>query len=165
MTAAMFSLLCSECGFITDVNKFVFKVRRKSGTPYACTTCGSDLYKTGSKVKRGKTDNQKRSQKQEKAAAKRLGGRIQPASGAGPAKGDVRADWSARVECKLTRASSFTLKLSQLEKIEREAAPPEKPIFEIEFQGVTPNKRYAVIPGWLLDHFLSLENECDQYEP
>ena len=159
MTPAHLPLLCSECDKVTKVNRLIFNVRRKTGMPYACAHCSANLYKTGSTVKKGKSDDQKRSKKQEKAAAKRLGGRVQPASGAGRAKGDVRADWNARVECKFTRASSFTLKLSELEKIEREAAPPEKPIFEIEFQGVNPNKRYAVIPGWLLDHFLSLEEE------
>lgn len=150
-------LKCSQCGNSQDINKFVFSVRRKSGLGYPCEECGSDLRVTGKTDKKGKTDNQKRSQKQEKAAAKRMGGRVQPASGAGKAKGDVRADWSARVECKLTRAKSFTLKLSELQKIEAEASPPEKPIFEIEFQGVHPHKRYAVIPGWLLDQLLEEE--------
>jgi len=159
MTASLTSLRCSQCRWVTKVNNLIFKVRRPTGLPYSCMNCSADLFKTGEAVKAGKSDSQKRSQKQEKATARRMGGRVQPASGAGPAKGDVRADWHARVECKLTRASSFSLKLSELEKIEREAAPPEKPILEIEFQGVSPNKRYAVIPGWLLDHFLSLEEE------
>lgn len=159
MTASGISIQCDHCHHITKVNKLVWAIRRKPGLSYPCEECGKDLYEVGVGIKRGKTDSQKRSQKQEKRAARRMGGKVQPASGAGRAKGDVRADWHARVECKFTRASSFTLRLAELEKIEREAAPPEKPIFEIEFQGVSPNKRYAVIPGWLLDHFLSLEDE------
>jgi hypothetical protein len=157
MTVATITVLC-ECGHIARVNKLTWAARRKGGLDYPCVKCSADLYKVGERFKAGKSDNQKRSKQQEKRAARRVGGRVQPASGAGRAKGDVRSTWHARVECKLTRASSFTLKLAELEKIEREAAPPEKPIFEIEFQGVTPNKRYAVIPGWLLDHFLSLED-------
>jgi hypothetical protein len=153
------AIQCGECQYTTIVNRLVWAVRRKPGLNYPCEECGADLYKVGTERKAGATDSQKRSRKQEKRAAKRMGGKVQPASGAGRAKGDVRAPWHARVECKLTRASSFTLKLAHLEKIEREAAPPEKPILEIEFQGVTPNKRYAVIPGWLLDHLLSLEDE------
>ena len=56
------------------------------------------------------------------------------------------------MECKLTRAKSFSLKLAELEKLEREAAG-EDPVFEIEFQGVYPHKRYVVMPGWLYDQF------------
>jgi len=153
------TLYCGECGHTAKVNRLVWAVRRNPGLDYPCEECGADLYKVGSQVKHGKTDSQKRSRAQEKHAAKRFGGGVQPGSGAGRAKGDVRAPWHARIECKLTRAKSFTLKLSDLEKIEKEAISPEKPIFEIEFQGITPHKRYAVIPGWLLDHFMSLEEE------
>lgn len=143
-------LLCSQCDGVTAVNAFAFKTRRKSGLPYTCHHCPADLYKTGSKPKTGKTDSQKRSQRQEKRSAKRIGGDVQPASGAGSSKGDVRKAFDTRMECKLTRARSFSLKLSELEKIEQEAGS-EKPVFEIEFQGVYPHKRYVVIPGWLYD--------------
>jgi len=144
-------LLCSGCNQVTDVNGFAFKERRKSGLPYTCAHCPANLYETGEKPRVGKSDSQKRSQRQEKRAAKRIGGDVQPASGAGSSKGDVRKAFDTRMECKLTRSKSFSLKLSELEKIEREASSGEKPVFEIEFQGVYPHKRYVVLPGWLYD--------------
>jgi hypothetical protein len=159
MSTTSIRILCSSCKSVSNVNKLVFKIRRNTGLPYSCEGCGANLYETGGAVKTGKTDSQKRSRKQEKRAAQRIGGRVQPASGAGLHKGDVKAEGHARVECKFTRAKSFNLRLSELQKIEKEASPPEKPIFEIEFQNAHPHKRYAVIPGWLLDHFLSLEEE------
>ena len=156
MTAKMMRLQCDDCGFKKPFGQYVLKRLKEYGAyPPECPDCHGVL--TPEIKSKGKTDNQKRSRKQEKSAAKRLGGNVQPGSGAGRAKGDVRAPWQARIECKLTRAKSFSLKLSELEKIEKEAISTEKPIFEIEFQGVTPHKRYAVIPGWLLDHFMTLE--------
>jgi hypothetical protein len=146
------------CGHTNAVNKLVFNARRGTGLPYTCYECGEDLYETGSSPKRGKTDSQKRSRKQEKRAAKRIGGHTTAASGSKAEKGDVRSVGDTRMECKLTRAKSYTLKLADLEKLEREAGL-EKPVFEIEFQGVYPHKRYAVIPGWLYDQFRETNEE------
>jgi hypothetical protein len=56
------------------------------------------------------------------------------------------------VECKFTRAQSFTLKLEELKKLEREVQGDEHPVFEIEFQSERPAKRYVVIPQWLYEH-------------
>jgi len=142
---------CS-CGHTTKVDKLVFNARRSSGLPYTCHKCGANLYETGTFPKKGKSDSQKRSRRQEKRAAQRIGGHVTPASGAGSVKGDVRDVGHTRMECKLTRAKSFSLKLAELEKLEREAAG-EDPVFEIEFQGVYPHKRYVVMPGWLYDQF------------
>lgn len=147
---------CVDCCHSREMSREVYIRQNRAGLA-SCDRCGGGL--VWEDIRKGKSDSQKRSRAQEKRAAKRLGGNVQPGSGAGRAKGDVRVPWHARVECKLTRAKSFSLKLSELEKIESEAIPPEMPIFEIEFQGVTPHKRYAVIPGWLLDHFMSLEDE------
>ena len=61
------------------------------------------------------------------------------------------------MECKLTRADSYSLRLDLLEKIEKECEQGEYPAFEIEFQGVYPPRRYVVIPGWLYDHYAGLE--------
>ncbi len=149
-------ITCGDCGRVSETSREVYFKLKKIGLA-SCVLCGGNL--TWEEIRTGKTDSQKRSRAQEKRAAKRTGGGVQPGSGAGRAKGDVRRAWHSRVECKLTRAKSYSLKLTDLEKIEKETVPPEKPIFEIEFQGVTPHKRYAVIPGWLLDHFMSLEEE------
>jgi hypothetical protein len=151
---------CS-CGHLNQVNKLIFNLRRNTGLPYICDECGEDLYKSGRSPKRGKTDSQKRSRQQEKRAAKRIGGRVTAASGATREKGDVRAAGDIRMECKLTRRKSFNLKLAELEKLGRETAPGEDPVFEIEFQGVYPHKRFVVIPGWLYDQFRETNEERD----
>lgn len=63
----------------------------------------------------------KASQAQEAEVAQRVGGRVQPASGAGwMHKGDVSA-MDFLIECKMTRARSYRLTLDTLLKIEREA--------------------------------------------
>jgi hypothetical protein len=122
--------------------------------------CGADLNKTGKSPRTGKTDSQKRSQAQEKRAAKRTGARVQPASGAmSDAKGDLRKRGELRIECKLTRAKSFTLKREDLEKLESETAGGELPVFEIEFQDRLPYKRYAILPGWLYDYYREGDQE------
>lgn len=107
----------------------------------------------------GRTENQRRSQAQEKRAAKRVGGRVTPASGAGVVKGDVEVRGKLRMECKFTRSSSYVLKRDLLEKIEKEALAGEQPAFEIEFQDVQPHKRYVVLPGWLYDHYVNLAGD------
>jgi hypothetical protein len=149
------NLQCTSCLHISKINSLVFDARRKSGLEYPCRNeaCDADLCSTGTAPKRGKTDSQKRSKKQEKRAAKRVGGYTTSGSGSGREKGDVRAAWDTRIECKETTAKSYSLKLADLEKLEREAAAGEDPVFEIEFQGVFPHKRYAVIPGWLFDQY------------
>jgi len=107
-------------------------------------------------VLRGKgtrNDNRERSLTQEKKAEQRYGARRQPASGALPhSKSDLRDPGRIRVECKFTRAKSFTLKLEELKKLEREKTGDEHPVFEIEFQAEKPFKRYVVIPQWLYSH-------------
>jgi hypothetical protein len=110
--------------------------------------------KTAKKV----SDNQRRSQIQEKKAEQRYGARRQPASGALPhAKSDLLDPGRVRVECKLTRAKSFTLKLEDLKKLEQERRGDEHPVFEIEFQCENPFRRYVVIPQWLYSHLTEEE--------
>lgn len=73
---------------------------------------------------------------------------MQPGSGAPEFyKGDVRKKGDLRLECKTTGAKSYTLKLSDLEKIKAEAlmGGAESWAFQVEFQGITSNKRFAVI--------------------
>jgi len=146
----MISMECSDCKGVNKVNSFIFRVRKKTGLEYTCEHCGSNLNEGGVKLhkKSRGTDSQKRSRKQEKRLARDLGGRVQPASGAGSAKGDVRVAGDVRAECKLTRAKSFNLKLSDLEKIEGEASGEEMPLLHLEFQGVSPHKKYVVLPYW-----------------
>jgi hypothetical protein len=129
-------LVCPKCGLevqgVTTVTK-------------TCWKCGVRM--TVRKNKRGRSDSQKRSQDQEKRAAKRYSMRKQPGSGSRDgAKGDLRDVGKRRAELKETIKKSFSLKLDVLEKIEREATGSEDPLLEIEFQGVFPHKRYVVLP-------------------
>jgi hypothetical protein len=156
-------LVCAKCNHSTRVNAVIFKKRKEAGLPYLCTNdlCDADLVEAGIRPKVGKSDSQKRSQKQEKRAAKRTGGRVQPGSGSKPgAKGDVRNAGALRMECKTTTKKSFTLKLSELEKLEGEATSGENPVFEIEFSGVHPSRRFVVLPGWLYDHYATLAGDA-----
>ena len=147
-------LQCSECEGITDVVVAILQQRRKAGLIYACVHCSADLIVTGSSPKRGRSDNQKRSKKQEEGVAKRTGAKRQKASGSlSGAKGDVRKAGTMRGECKFTRARSFSLKLDELMKIEREASAGEQPVMFVEFQGVGTPKRFAVIPEWLYETY------------
>jgi hypothetical protein len=84
-----------------------------------------------------KTYSQRRSQTQERRAAKEVGGRVQVASGATPfAKGDVRLMGELRIECKTTSKKRFSLKLDDIRKIRLEALEQgmEDWVFQIEFQ-------------------------------
>lgn len=80
-----------------------------------------------------------RSRKSEERAAKLDGGKRVPMSGAGRQKGDTKSA-RFRGEDKVTEAASYTLKLSDLLKIEREAilTPPCLiPYFRVTIQGHT----------------------------
>lgn len=68
-------------------------------------------------------DDRRRSKKQEAAIAKEMGGRVQPGSGNRPLfKSDVvNTDYGFRVEAKTTAQRSYTLNITTLEKIRKEA--------------------------------------------
>lgn len=122
-----------------------------------CANCGRRIEPgdATTAVLKGRTDNQKRSRRQEKKAAERYGGRAQPGSGSiDTVKSDVRDAGVSRGECKLTRAKSYSLKLELLNKIEAEAVGEEIPYMEIEFQGVNPHRRFVVMPAWAFETLL-----------
>ena len=62
-----------------------------------------------------------------------------------------------RGECKFTSNKSFSLKLEELIKLERESSGGEHPLFEIEFQGGRPFKRYVVLPDWVYASLITKE--------
>lgn len=139
----MTTVRCEHCEAEQEADLKAFR-----GTPgisrLQCSSCG-ELTRV-SKVKKGKSDNQRRSQEQEKSAAKRYGGRTQAGSGSSwREKGDFREEGKHRGECKFTRARSFSLKLDELLKLEKEATGMETPLFEVEFQGVSPKRRYVIV--------------------
>jgi len=92
------------------------------------------------------------SSRQEQKAAKELGGKVMPASGALDfSKSDVRVPGELRLECKFTNADTYTLKLSDLIKIRNEAVRKfEAPVFQVEFKGKNKGS-YAIVPRDSID--------------
>lgn len=88
--------------------------------------------------------------KQERQTAIDLGGKTMAASGATRLGGgaDVRVMGKTRIECKFTEKSVYVLKLSELDKLRRQANKSlEYPVFQFAFRH--PNgtmSKYAVIP-------------------
>lgn len=96
----------------------------------------------------------RRSRKQERELAGRLGGNRTPASGSGPEKGDVRLRGIMRIEAKTTMHKSFSVTLDMVNKIEEAAlACGEIPIIAIEFNDGKSKmlKQVAVVPMYVLD--------------
>jgi hypothetical protein len=85
----------------------------------------------------------KSSRKQEKSVAKRLGGQLTVGSGSRWFnKGDVRTECYL-VECKTTGKLSYTIKSSELRKIETEALlEGRNPVLVFDLDG----RRYAILP-------------------
>jgi len=144
--------ICSGCGHVPTIS--VLDMRLRVGMEHICPLCGAGMM-TGHKPVRGVTDSQKRSRSQERRVARREGGRRQPGSGSVEGfSGDVRVARKYRGECKFTRANSFSLKLEELRKLEQQASAGELPAFDIEFLGVSPTRRYVVIPEWAFDSLM-----------
>lgn len=97
------------------------------------------------------SESHRQSPKQEAAAAKRLGGNVTKASGSGIfEKGDVRITGLARVECKTTKHSSFSVTDKIIDKIENQAcATGEVPVIEIDIRN--GERGVYVVPKWALD--------------
>lgn len=147
-------LVCPSCDHSTAYDSLVLRERARTGQPIRCKHCDFILERLTQK--HGASDSQRRSRKQEKRAAAREGGRRQPGSGSVEGfGGDVRAAGRVRGECKLTRAASYTLRLSDLTKLEQQAKGEELPVFEIEFQGVRPHKNYVVLPLWAYETLMT----------
>lgn len=95
-----------------------------------------------------------RSQKQEKAFAKKIGGARTPGSGAFAGhKGDVRNP-DFLVECKTTEKKSIRLEREWLEKIDQEALVKQKcPLVHLQFEKTSKKteKRWVLMPEseWL----------------
>lgn len=99
------------------------------------------------------TASHKRSKKQEKALAGRVGGKLTPASGARDVKGDVRVKGILRIEAKTTKRRSFSVTLDMIAQIEDAAVSTgEMPVIIVEF--ITPEgkpiKEVAICPTYVL---------------
>ena len=100
------------------------------------------------------THSHRRAPKQERELAKRVGGRVTPASGAKLEKGDVRLRSIVRIEAKTTKNKSFSVSLDMVRKIEHAAlGAGEVPIIVIEFNNGLGKKlcEVCVCPTYVLD--------------
>jgi Holliday junction resolvase len=100
------------------------------------------------------SNSHRRSKKQEKEIATKIGGKITPASGSREVKGDVRLKGIVRVECKTTKNKSFSVTLEMVEKIEDAAVEAgEMPVLIVEFTDGFGRKikEVAVCPTYVLD--------------
>ena len=104
-------------------------------------------------VKKG-NPSYRRSRKQERELAGRLGGRRTAASGSKDEKGDVRLKGILRLEAKTTKHKSFSVTREMVQQIEQAAlSTGEMPVIAIEFineQG-KPICSVAVVPMYVLD--------------
>lgn len=94
------------------------------------------------------TRQQKMSRMQERRAAEDIGGRVQKGSGSHwSAKGDVRQHGKLRMECKVTEAQVYRLRLAQILKIQKEALRGMDAdwAFQIQFKGFLGSRfSYAI---------------------
>jgi len=97
----------------------------------------------------------RRSAKQEKALAKRGGGKVTPGSGNGKHKGDVmKFHGLLRIEAKCTNKKSFSVTRDMIRKIEDAALPNgELPAIVVEFINGDgrPTHEIAIVPTYVLD--------------
>lgn len=96
----------------------------------------------------------RRSRRQEKEIATKLGGRRTAASGSKDEKGDVRLKGVLRIEAKTTKNKSFSVTLDMISQIEEAAlASDEMPVIAIEFNDGRGKKikEVAVVPMYVLD--------------
>lgn len=125
-------------------------------TRYECQKCGKILKANEVKKTRTvKTNIQRRSIKQEKTLAKRIGGKRQPGSGNGPYK-KLDVNYTKPVldkkgilyECKTTKKGGYRLTYKELRTAEQFAAAEEKfGVFEIQFEEVEGhgNRKFVVL--------------------
>jgi hypothetical protein len=100
------------------------------------------------------TASHRRAPKQERELAKRVGGKLTPASGARDVKGDVRVKGVLRIEAKTTKNASFSVSLDMIRKIEEAAAlSAELPVIIVEFNDGNGNKlkEIAICPTYVID--------------
>lgn len=100
------------------------------------------------------TPSHRRSPKQEKEIAKKLGGSRIPGSGNGHQKGDVRVKGIIRIEAKTTKHKSFAITRDMVSKVEDASmVNGELPVIIVEFldeQGRS-EMEVVVMPRYALD--------------
>lgn len=104
------------------------------------------------------TASHARSKVQEKAQAKRIGGKVTTGSGNKYEKGDVRLKGVARIEAKTTKNSSYSVSKETIRKLEEAAfGSGEIPILHVELE--LGNCKFVVMPDYALDMVLDVVRE------
>lgn len=172
VSAESFGQRCVACKDVVETKKIeILRGKKREGVAYLCERCiaegkaleleidlGADPVRSKAAKKRIKD-----SRAMEEAAAERLGGRAQPASGSSRLtgfKGDIRKLGEWRCEHKFTDAlKSYTLHLRDLAHIVGIAMEAnEHPALILEFRKV--GESFAVLPFQL---FLEMINEVDKH--
>ena len=99
-----------------------------------------------------------RAPRQEKKLAEILGGSRIRGSGNGNAKGDIRLNGIARIECKNTQHDSFRITKKMLDTIEGASIGcGEVPVIQIDMidEFSKPTHRMVVMPLWALERLLA----------
>lgn len=115
------------------------------------------LLRVPKRLQGGKKVAHNHAPKQERLAAKTLGGKVVKGSGSGDERGDVRVKGVVRLECKCTAKKSFTLTRAMVEKIEAAAlSAGEVPAMQIEFINDAGKvlHRVALVPTYVLDELV-----------
>ena len=98
----------------------------------------------------GMTPSHARARTQEKRVAERIGGALTRGSGSGNEKGDARLKGVVTIECKTTKARSFSVTPEILDKLEAATfGSGEIPILQVELE--LGKRKAIVMPDWALD--------------
>lgn len=101
----------------------------------------------------GPTPSHARAKVQEKAIAKRVGGRQTVGSGNKHEKGDVRIKGISRIEAKTTKNASYSVTAATVAKLEAATfGSGEIPVLEVELE--LGKSKFVVMPQWALDMLL-----------
>ena len=132
-----------------------------------CLDCGEefrnkDLFgkKKGSRSKHRTT--RKIADKHEKRAAKEFNARQTIASGQTDIEKADLSNSRARFECKTTKHKSYSLKLSELEKLGSQTEISKIPIFVIELDRDGVRQEFSVVPSHWMNHLLTIWSNYDQ---
>lgn len=126
-----------------------------------CLDCGSefrnsDLYSKPKRSRPKHKSTRKVADKHEKRAAKQFKARQTIASGQTEVeKADLKNEM-ARFECKTTKHLSFSLKLSDLEKLRKQTELDKIPVFVVELDRDNTRQEFSVIPSEWLTHLLTI---------
>lgn len=132
-----------------------------------CVKCGSEfrnseLYAKPKSNRSKHRTTRKIADKHEKRAAKQFQARQTIASGQTDIEKADLAHGQARFECKTTKHKSYSLKLSELEKLASQTELSKIPVFVVELDRDGTRQEFSVIPSHWMTHLLTVWRNHDQ---